>query len=152
MCSPSFATSACARAYHRWRELLLEKGYNGGQPITKEWFTEHLSGGHNPEAVAFLFPGISDADNAAIADDKEARFRTLAGAWAHSHLGNLRKGISAPGTSRMKTTESVELTDDLQVRVCNGGPELTGKRLCRRPGTAQHEQALQTVFILGHVQ
>ena len=40
---------------------------------------EHLSGGHNPEAVAFLFPGISDGDNAAVADDKEARFRKLAG-------------------------------------------------------------------------
>lgn len=64
----------------RWRELLVEKGYNGGEPITEEWFTEHLSGGHNPEAVAFLFPGISDSDNAAVADDKEARFRKLAGA------------------------------------------------------------------------
>ena len=64
----------------RWRELLLEKGYNGGEPITEAWFTEHLSGGHNPEAVAFLFPGISDSDNAAVADDKEARFRKLAGA------------------------------------------------------------------------
>lgn len=26
-----------------------------------------------------MFPGISDADNAVIADDKEARFRALAG-------------------------------------------------------------------------
>lgn len=63
----------------RWRELLLEKGYNGGTPIEKAWFTDKLSGGHNPEAVAFLFPGISEADNAVIADDKEARFRKLAG-------------------------------------------------------------------------
>lgn len=58
----------------------MEKGFNGGQPITEEWFTDKLSGGHNPEAIAMLFPGINDADNAAIADDKEARFRALAGA------------------------------------------------------------------------
>lgn len=59
----------------------MEKGFNGGQPITEAWFTDKLSGGHNPEAIAMLFPGINDADNAAIADDKEARFRVLAGAW-----------------------------------------------------------------------
>lgn len=61
-----------------WRELLLEKGWDGGKPLTKEFFVANLSGGHNPECVAELFPGISDEDNAAIADDKEARFRKLA--------------------------------------------------------------------------
>ena len=54
---------------------------------------EHLSGGHNPEAVAFLFPGISDEDNAAVADDKEARFRKLAGEMKQL---SLRDVLSAP--------------------------------------------------------
>lgn len=71
---------SCCRNPRSWRELLLEKGFNGGQSITEEWFTDKLSGGHNPETVAMMFPGISDADNAVIADDKEARFRALAGA------------------------------------------------------------------------
>lgn len=61
-----------------WRELLLEKDFNGGKPIEEAWFTEHLSGGHNPECIQLLFPDISKADNDAIAIDKEARFRKLA--------------------------------------------------------------------------
>lgn len=61
-----------------WRELLLEKDFNGGKPIEEAWFTDNLSGGHNPECIEMLFPGISKADNDAIAIDKEARFRKLA--------------------------------------------------------------------------
>ena len=41
--------------------------------IEQEWRLmqqEHTSRGQNPEAVAFLLPGISAEDNAAIADDK----------------------------------------------------------------------------------
>lgn len=57
----------------------MEKDFNGGKPIEEAWFTDNLSGGHNPECIAMLFPGISKADNDAIAIDKEARFRKLAG-------------------------------------------------------------------------
>lgn len=57
----------------------MEKDFNEGKPIEEAWFTENLSGGHNPECIAMLFPGISKADNDAIAIDKEARFRKLAG-------------------------------------------------------------------------
>ena len=77
----------------------MEKGFNGGQPITEAWFTDKLSGGHNPEAIAMLFPGIGDADNAAIADDKEARFRVLAGAW---HLIRRCKATSVQASPRVR--------------------------------------------------
>ena len=29
----------CRMSPCRWRELLLEKDYNDGKPITEEWFT-----------------------------------------------------------------------------------------------------------------
>ena len=77
----------------------MEKGFNGGQPITEAWFTDKLSGGHNPEAIAMLFPGIGDADNAAIADDKEARFRVLAGAW---HLMRGCKALRVQASPRVR--------------------------------------------------
>jgi HAD superfamily hydrolase (TIGR01509 family) len=92
-----------------WRELLLEKGYNGGVPIEKAWFTDKLSGGHNPEAVAFLFPGISDADNAAVADDKEARFRALAaseGLQPNEGLMEFIEWINAQGIMKAAVTNA----------------------------------------------
>jgi len=98
--------------YLAWRDLLMEKGFNGGRPITEEWFTEHLSGGHNPEAVAFLFPGINDVDNAAIADDKEARFRKLAekeGLKANEGLMEFIAWLDARGVKQAAVTNAPKL-------------------------------------------
>ena len=33
--------------YQAFRDALQEKGFNGGAPITREFFDEHISGGHN---------------------------------------------------------------------------------------------------------
>jgi phosphoglycolate phosphatase-like HAD superfamily hydrolase len=52
--------------------------YNGGRPIDEAFFRSRISGRHNPEIFADLFPAMSAAEHEALADDKEARFRALA--------------------------------------------------------------------------
>lgn len=116
--------------YLAWRELLVEKGYNGGEPITEEWFTEHLSGGHNPEAVAFLFPGISDSDNAAVADDKEARFRRLAEV----------KGLE-PNEGLMKFIDWLDARGVKQAAVTNA-PKLNMIAMLKALGLYEHFSSL----------
>ncbi|PHU08409.1 hypothetical protein BC332_20269 [Capsicum chinense] len=42
--------------YLAFREMLLEIGYNGGVPVDEEWFVKIISGKHNDDLVAVLFP------------------------------------------------------------------------------------------------
>jgi hypothetical protein len=49
--------------------------YNGGEPITREFFDEHISGGHNILLGKFLWPDWSQKARDDFADEKEALFR-----------------------------------------------------------------------------
>ena len=45
--------------YQAFQEILLEKGfqgYRGGEPISREFFDEHISGGHNSVLGRQLWP------------------------------------------------------------------------------------------------
>ena len=42
--------------YQAFRDILVEKGFNGGAPITREFFDEHISGGHNSVLGRQLWP------------------------------------------------------------------------------------------------
>lgn len=59
-------------------EILQEKGFDGGQPISEAFFRERISGRHNPEIAAELFPHWTKEQQDAFSDDKEQRFRNLA--------------------------------------------------------------------------
>ncbi|CAI9102116.1 OLC1v1000327C1 [Oldenlandia corymbosa var. corymbosa] len=64
--------------YDAFREMLQEVGFNGGQPITEDFFVKNISGMHNDELCHVLFPEW-DFDRAMkFMEDKEAMFRRLA--------------------------------------------------------------------------
>ncbi len=49
--------------------------YNNGEPITREFFDEHISGGHNILLGKFLWPDWPQEERDRFADEKEALFR-----------------------------------------------------------------------------
>ncbi|XP_078438429.1 haloacid dehalogenase-like hydrolase (HAD) superfamily protein [Wolffia australiana] len=64
--------------YFAFREMLQEIGYNGGEPITEEFFVKNISGGHNDDLARFLFPDWDFEKAMKFMDDKETLFRRLA--------------------------------------------------------------------------
>ncbi|KAL3645578.1 hypothetical protein CASFOL_010758 [Castilleja foliolosa] len=62
--------------HHAFSVLLQEIGFNGGVPITDEFFVENIAGKHNEDIGRVLFP--NDHERAVkFLDDKEAMFRKL---------------------------------------------------------------------------
>uniref|UniRef100_A0A804LNK7 Haloacid dehalogenase-like hydrolase domain-containing protein Sgpp n=1 Tax=Zea mays TaxID=4577 RepID=A0A804LNK7_MAIZE len=61
-----------------FRELLQQAGFNGGVPITEEFYSANISGGHNDDLARSLFPGMDHQKAMRFMDDKEAMFRKLA--------------------------------------------------------------------------
>ncbi|MED6167725.1 hypothetical protein PIB30_005346 [Stylosanthes scabra] len=63
--------------YYAFREMLQEIGYNGGTPITEEFYSENISGTHDEDCALFLFPDDPER-GLKFVEDKEAMFRKLA--------------------------------------------------------------------------
>lgn len=61
--------------YSTFRDILQEVGFQGGDPITEEFFSENISGKHNDVVAAALFPDWDERRRQKIMDDKEALFR-----------------------------------------------------------------------------
>jgi hypothetical protein len=70
------ATFCCLSSFV---EILHEVGFNNGLHIDEAFYNAHISGRHNPDITSDLFPDWSEERREQFADDKEARFRTLAG-------------------------------------------------------------------------
>lgn len=64
--------------YFAFREMLQEVGYNNGDPITEDFFSKNISGGHNDDLARFLFPDWDFNLAMKFMDDKEAMFRRIA--------------------------------------------------------------------------
>ena len=76
-----WTTHDCALlAARRFTEILLELGFNGGVPIDEAFYNRTISGRHNPDITRDLFPDWPEDRRERFANDKEARFRALAGA------------------------------------------------------------------------
>lgn len=58
------------------------QGYNNGEVISREFFDEQISGGHNSVLTKFLWPDRDQKFRDDFADEKEALFRKYAGAHA----------------------------------------------------------------------
>lgn len=56
------------------------QGYNNGEAISREFFDEHISGGHNILLSKFLWPDRDQEFRDKFSDEKEAMFRAYAGA------------------------------------------------------------------------
>ncbi|XP_006662619.1 haloacid dehalogenase-like hydrolase domain-containing protein Sgpp isoform X2 [Oryza brachyantha] len=61
-----------------FRELLQQVGFNNGVPITEEFYSANISGGHNDDLARALFPDMDHDKAMKFMDDKEALFRKLA--------------------------------------------------------------------------
>ncbi|OEL23930.1 Haloacid dehalogenase-like hydrolase domain-containing protein Sgpp [Dichanthelium oligosanthes] len=61
-----------------FRELLQQIGFNDGVPITEEFYSANISGGHNDDLARSLFPDMDHEKAMQFMDDKEAFFRKLA--------------------------------------------------------------------------
>ncbi|XP_002464901.2 haloacid dehalogenase-like hydrolase domain-containing protein Sgpp isoform X2 [Sorghum bicolor] len=61
-----------------FRELLQQIGFNDGVPITEEFYSATISGGHNDDLARALFPDMDHQKAMQFMDDKEALFRKLA--------------------------------------------------------------------------
>lgn len=59
--------------------MLQELGFNNGERISEEFFRSNIAGRHNPDIMADLFPVWSKEEQTRFSEDKEARFRSLAG-------------------------------------------------------------------------
>lgn len=64
--------------YLSFQEMLQEVGFQGGVPITEEFFINNISGGENLYLGAKLFPDWDQGRRDEFLRDKEARFRILA--------------------------------------------------------------------------
>lgn len=58
--------------------MLQEIGFNGGVPITEDFFIKCISGKHNEEICGILFPDWDLQRGRKFFNDKEAMFRRLA--------------------------------------------------------------------------
>nr|CAD1831107.1 unnamed protein product [Ananas comosus var. bracteatus] len=64
--------------YLAFRELLLEIGYNNGNPIDEEFFIKNIAGRSDTDAARNLFPDWDREKAMKFLDDKEALYRKLA--------------------------------------------------------------------------
>jgi phosphoglycolate phosphatase-like HAD superfamily hydrolase len=76
---PPPSTAAACHCCRRFQELLVEAGFNNGIPIDDIFYNERISGRHNPEIAADLFPEWPEQERTAFYTAKEERFRKLAG-------------------------------------------------------------------------
>lgn len=93
--------------YQAYREMLPEIGFNGGVPITEEFYAEFISGKHNEDMATFLFPDDHQR-GIKFTDDKEAMFRRLAKdkMQAVNGLYKLKKWIQDRGLRRAAVTNA----------------------------------------------
>ncbi|KAK9901350.1 hypothetical protein WJX75_007755 [Coccomyxa subellipsoidea] len=67
--------------FKAFQDILQEynyKGYKDGEPISREFFDEHISGGHNILLSKFLWPDRDQEFRDRFSDEKEALFRKYA--------------------------------------------------------------------------
>ncbi|RVW15535.1 Haloacid dehalogenase-like hydrolase domain-containing protein Sgpp [Vitis vinifera] len=88
--------------------MLQEVGFNGGVPITEEFFIETISGKHNVNLATILFPDWEPQRSQKILEDKEAYFRRLASEQLQpmNGLHKLCKWVEEQGLRRAAVTSA----------------------------------------------
>eukprot|EP00262_Sarcandra_glabra_P007990 TRINITY_DN2115_c0_g1_i2.p1 TRINITY_DN2115_c0_g1~~TRINITY_DN2115_c0_g1_i2.p1 ORF type:complete len:294 (+),score=58.20 TRINITY_DN2115_c0_g1_i2:128-883(+) len=105
--------------YLAFREMLQEIGFNGGVPVTEEFFVENISGKHNDEIVGVLFPDGDLQKGLKFMDDKEAMFRRLASEKLRpvNGLFKLCKWIDDRGLKRAAVTNAPRENAELMLSI-----------------------------------
>eukprot|EP00878_Enallax_costatus_P004882 GHUV01005136.1.p1 GENE.GHUV01005136.1~~GHUV01005136.1.p1 ORF type:complete len:298 (+),score=84.81 GHUV01005136.1:130-1023(+) len=62
-----------------FQQMLIENNFKDGMPIDEAFYRQHISGRHNPEIAADLFPDWPEEKRVAFYTEKEQRFRDMAG-------------------------------------------------------------------------
>ncbi|GER48133.1 haloacid dehalogenase-like hydrolase superfamily protein [Striga asiatica] len=98
-------------------------GYNGGEPITEEFYSKNLSGMHNEELCHILFPNWELKKAEKFLDDKEALFRRLAAEQLKpvAGLDKLSKWVEENGLKRAAVTNAPR--DNAELMITSSGLE-----------------------------
>lgn len=104
--------------YYAFREMLQEIGFNGGEPITEEYFSKNIAGKHNEDIASLLFPDDHQR-GVKFLDDKEAMFRRFAKEQVEpiKGLDKLRKWIEDRGLKRAAVTNAPRLNAELMISI-----------------------------------
>ncbi|KAF8380644.1 hypothetical protein HHK36_028134 [Tetracentron sinense] len=99
--------------------MLQEIGFNGGIPITEEFFSENIAGKHNDEIGGILFPDWDLQKSLKFMDDKEAMFRRLASEQVKpvNGLHKLCKWIKDRGLKRGAVTNAPRPNAELMISI-----------------------------------
>ncbi|PIA32577.1 hypothetical protein AQUCO_04400045v1 [Aquilegia coerulea] len=94
--------------YDAFVEMLQEAGFNGGVPITEEFYVANIAGKHNEYLCETLFPDWDFEKGMKFLNDKEALFRRLAAGKIVpvNGLNRLRKWIEERGFKRAAVTNA----------------------------------------------
>ncbi|KAF6170158.1 hypothetical protein GIB67_038691 [Kingdonia uniflora] len=100
-----------------FRKMLQEVGFNGGSPITEDFFIKIISGKHNDEIARILFPDWNLERSSQFMVDKEAEFRRLASEQMEPVKGiyKLRKWIEDRGLKRAAVTNAPRSNAELLI-------------------------------------
>ncbi|XP_062098668.1 haloacid dehalogenase-like hydrolase domain-containing protein Sgpp [Humulus lupulus] len=101
--------------YDAFRLMLQEIGFNGGIPITEEFFIKNISGKHNDELCEVLLPDWDFQRASTFMEEKEGLFRRLAAEQLKPVKGlqNLCKWIDDRSLRRAAVTNAPRQNVDL---------------------------------------
>ncbi|KAI4327229.1 hypothetical protein L6164_019717 [Bauhinia variegata] len=104
--------------YYAFREMLQEIGFNGGTPITEEFFIENFAGKHSNDAALAIFPGDMER-GLKFLDDKEAMFCRLAAEQLRplNGLDKVRKWIEDRGLKLAAVTNAPRPNAELMIKI-----------------------------------
>ncbi|PON51844.1 HAD hydrolase, subfamily IA [Trema orientale] len=99
-----------------FREMLPEIGFNGGVPITEEFYIENIAGKHNDDVARLLFPNDFER-GLKFTDDKEAMFRRLAAEQLKpvDGLDKVKKWVEDRGLKRAAVTNAPRPNAELMI-------------------------------------
>ncbi|RXH97093.1 hypothetical protein DVH24_035761 [Malus domestica] len=102
--------------YYAFREMLPEIGFNGGVPITEEYYIENFAGKHNDDVARILFPDDFER-GLKFTEDKEAMFRRLAVDKLKpvNGLYKVKKWIEDRGLKRAAVTNAPRVNAELMI-------------------------------------
>ncbi|KAG8382469.1 hypothetical protein BUALT_Bualt05G0080500 [Buddleja alternifolia] len=102
--------------YYAFREMLQEIGFNGGVPITEDFFVKNIAGKHNEDIASTLFPDDHER-GVKFLDDKEAMFRRIVKEKLEPVKGlyKLTKWIEDHGLKRAAVTNAPRENAELMI-------------------------------------
>ncbi|XP_073288143.1 haloacid dehalogenase-like hydrolase domain-containing protein Sgpp [Primulina huaijiensis] len=104
--------------YYAFREMLQEIGFNGGVPITEDFFIDNISGKHNDDIASALFPN-DFGRGLKLVNDKEAMFRRLVKEKLEPVKGlyRLKKWIEDHNLKRAAVTNAPRANAELMISI-----------------------------------